>query len=88
MCHAVAGLQESAQFVDHTWLADGRLVVASSDQKVMLLEGVQVQYTITLQRSPTCLLALPDGLLAVAMSRVSELWDWEGAWLMAKLMAS
>lgn len=35
-------LSEKATFVDHTWLADGQLVVALSTRRLLILEGVHV----------------------------------------------
>ncbi|KAL6745192.1 hypothetical protein V8C86DRAFT_3035790 [Haematococcus lacustris] len=58
---------DAAQFVDHVWLADGRLAVACSDQRVLLLEGVALQGCLDLARTPTCLAALPDGGLLVGL---------------------
>lgn len=37
------------QFVDHCWLPDGRLAMAMTDKRVLLMEGVQVGTKVTCQ---------------------------------------
>jgi hypothetical protein len=34
---------EKVTFVDHTWMADGHLVVALSNKRLLIMEGVEVR---------------------------------------------
>lgn len=69
--HPIAGLNgqqgpHGPSFTDHTWMPDGRLVVALSDKRLLIMDGMQVTATVETQRPPSCLLPMPDGCLLVA----------------------
>lgn len=79
-CAAIPSLQAGSSFVDHCWLSDGRLVVASSDKQLMVVEATEVVYSHTLSMAINCMLPLPDNLLMVALAKVwmgvgPILWD-------------
>lgn len=45
MCHLTHLfylVQPEAQFIDHVWLSDARLVLSMSDKRLLLIEGTQV----------------------------------------------
>ncbi|KAG1670096.1 hypothetical protein FOA52_013672, partial [Chlamydomonas sp. UWO 241] len=67
----IAGLKcpSGSAFVDHAWLSDGRLVVATSDRLLQVVDNAEVTETHTLGRTINCLLALHDNLLLVSLAK-------------------
>ncbi len=64
--------QAEVQFTDHTWLPDGRMALVLSDRRLVLVDGVQVTQTVALSGTPSCVTALPDGHVLVALQKVRE----------------
>ncbi|GAX76809.1 hypothetical protein CEUSTIGMA_g4255.t1 [Chlamydomonas eustigma] len=65
--------QSSGTYVDHCWLTDGRLVVATSEKRIFILEANQVSEEHVLGRNIVRLLAMPGNQLMVSMAKVWKL---------------
>ncbi|GAX82923.1 hypothetical protein CEUSTIGMA_g10350.t1 [Chlamydomonas eustigma] len=59
----------SGTYTDHCWLTDGRLVVATSDKRIFIVEANQVSEEHVLGRSIVCLLSMPGNHLMVSMAK-------------------
>ena len=62
--------QATATYIDHCWLSDGRLVVATSQRQIFLLEANVVTEHHELGRGIVCMLPLPGNMLMVSMAKV------------------
>eukprot|EP00798_Chlamydomonas_sp_ICE-L_P008140 gene8140-1388_t len=67
--HGIHGLQRkgSTLFIDHCWLPDGRLVVATSDRHLYIVETNEVVQTHMVVLPVVCIMAMPDSTVAVSM---------------------
>jgi hypothetical protein len=57
-------------YVDHCWLSNARLVIATSDRQLQVVEATEVVQAHQLARSISGMLALPDNMLMVSMAKV------------------
>ncbi|MEW5297651.1 MAG: hypothetical protein WDW36_000847 [Sanguina aurantia] len=69
--HAVVDMQKPAgtTYIDHVFNSSGRLVVATSQREIQIIERTQIVTRIKLDRGVVGLCITPDNLLIVAMQK-------------------
>ncbi|MEW5315394.1 MAG: hypothetical protein WDW38_006827 [Sanguina aurantia] len=69
--HAVVDMQKPADttYIDHVFNSSGRLVVATSQREIQIIERTQIVTRIKLDRGVVGLCITPDNLLIVAMQK-------------------